>query len=272
MVNGKLKSNTDELWNLFFELNNSVDHLDEECDIYKRKLQSIEQRLREKLQKIKLQIDVINGEIAALKSQEEDENSEDILVRITALQSQVSALEDQELDIKRYLNCIPGYIEILEKEQSKYHHAFREGKKIINKYLKMVEITIAKKELTDFQRSAVGGQYHVMNYRGTIFYCNDNSFDVDAVDSEGNTNLQRMEAGKAPLGKDGQPVELHHMLQSEKIGGVIEVSGSMHRKNHKALHINTNDIPSGILRSNFDILRSAYWKRRAEFIKRGDSK
>lgn len=272
MANGKLKSDTDELWNLFSELNISVDHLDEECERYERKLQSIGQRLREKLQKIESKIDGINGEIAALKSRKEDENTEDTLARIVSLQAQVSALEDQKWVIKRHLSCIPEYIEILEKEQSKYHYVFREGKKIINKYLKMVEITIAKKEMTDSQSSAVSGQYHAMNYRGTTFYCNDNNFDIDAVDSEGRTNLQRMEAGIAPLGKDGQAVELHHMLQSEKIGGVIELTGSMHRKNHKALHINTNDIPSGIIRSNFNILRSAYWKRRAEFIKLGDSK
>lgn len=194
------------------------------------------------------------------------------MARIAALQSQLSALENQELDIKRYLNCIPEYIETMEKEQSKYHYVFRKGKKIINKYLKMVEITIAKEEMIDYQSSAVYGQYHAMNYRGTTFYCNDNSFDIDVVDSKGRTNLQRMEEGRAPLGKDGQEIELHHMLQSEKRGSVVEVSGSMHRKNHKALHINTNDIPSGIIRSNFNVLRSAYWKRRAELIKRGDSK
>lgn len=268
MTDGKLKSNTDELWNFFSEITTSADHLNEECDKYRRKLQWTEQKLQQKARQVDLKIDEISGEISAIKSQGEDEKLEDILARIAELQSQINTLEDQKSDIKRYLSYIYEYIELLQKEQSNYQYAFREGKKIINRYLKMVELTIAKTELSACKNPAAGEQYHEMNYRGSTFYCNDNSFDIKAVDSEGRTNLQRMEAGIAPIGKDGQAVELHHMLQSEKIGAIVEVSSSMHRKQHKALHINTNDIPSGITRSNFNVLRSAYWKRRAEFLKR----
>lgn len=80
-------------------------------------------------------------------------------------------------------------------------------------------------------------------------------------------NLKRMEKGRAPIGYDGDPIELHHLIQSES-GSVVEISGSMHRENHKTLHINTSDIPSGINRSSFQMLRSAYWKRRAQTLRK----
>ena len=83
----------------------------------------------------------------------------------------------------------------------------------------MIEVIIVKKELTDYQESKVTGRYHAMNYRGTIFYCNDDGFDIDAIDSMGRSNLQRMESGMAPMGKDGKAIELHHMIQSENFWG-----------------------------------------------------
>lgn len=36
------------------------------------------------------------------------------------------------------------------------------------------------------------------------------------------TNLERMQAGKPPIGSDGKPIQLHHILQKEAeqiIGG-----------------------------------------------------
>ena len=29
------------------------------------------------------------------------------------------------------------------------------------------------------------------------------------------TNLERMQAGKPPIGSDGKPIQLHHILQKE---------------------------------------------------------
>lgn len=43
----------------------------------------------------------------------------------------------------------------------------------------------------------------------------------------------------------------------------MELPVSVHNAGHKQLHINTSDIPSGINRSAFNVLKSAYWKRRA---------
>ena len=269
MAEGKLKSNTDEMWNFFSDLNKALYHLDNECDEYRRKMRYMEQRLDEKVRDLEEQIESLNSEISVLKNSRNDDNADEMTMRIAFLQGQISLLEDRIIRIRRYLEKMTELMEILSKRQMGYQNAIRDGKKIINKYLSMVEKSIAQKEVADYQKKTTGGRYHVMNYRGTAFYGDDDAFDPVAVDEDGRTNIQRMEQGKAPLGRDGQPIELHHMIQSEKIGGIVEVSGSVHRKNHRVLHINTSNIPSGINRANFSTLRKAYWKRRAEFMKRG---
>lgn len=68
--------------------------------------------------------------------------------------------------------------------------------------------------------------------------------------------------GRAPIGADGKPVNLHHMLQSQD-GPIAEVTQSFHKDNHSTIHINDNSIPSGINRSEFNKWRSDYWKQRA---------
>ena len=80
-------------------------------------------------------------------------------------------------------------------------------------------------------------------------------------------NLERMERGNAPVGKDGLYINLHHSVQVED-GPIWELSQSKHKKWHRALHINTNDIPSGINRSAFGVLKKDYWKHRARLIRR----
>jgi len=50
------------------------------------------------------------------------------------------------------------------------------------------------------------------------------------------TNIERMASGRAPIGVDGRPVNLH---------------------------INTGSLPSGIDRAAFDKWRAAYWQARA---------
>jgi filamentous hemagglutinin len=67
------------------------------------------------------------------------------------------------------------------------------------------------------------------------------------------TNLQRMQEGLAPIGPDGRPINLHHMLQTQS-GPIAEVTATMHQQYSRILHINPNTIPSGINRSAFECL------------------
>jgi hypothetical protein len=75
------------------------------------------------------------------------------------------------------------------------------------------------------------------------------------------TNLERMASGRAPIGYDGQSVNMHHLIQTQD-GAIAEVAGGMHQRYYSTLHINTGELPSGINRAAFDKWREAYWMNR----------
>lgn len=89
--------------------------------------------------------------------------------------------------------------------------------------------------------------------------------DYDQKDVFGKTNLERMEAGRAPLDKDGRPIELHHIGQKSD-SPLAELTGSEHRGkgNDNILHDKQKE--SEINRQDFDKERQRYWKARAEQI------
>jgi len=99
---------------------------------------------------------------------------------------------------------------------------------------------------------------------GGKVYQRDDLIDPAFVDPRtGKTNLELMQAGRAPIGPDGRPINLHHMLQTQD-GPIAEVTQTFHKVNSSAIHINSGSkIPSGINRSKFDAWREAYWKQRA---------
>lgn len=72
-----------------------------------------------------------------------------------------------------------------------------------------------------------------------------------------------MQKGYAPIGPDGEPINLHHMTQRDD-GALAEVPQRMHQEHYRTLHINPNDVPSGIDRPAFNTLRRRYWKQRAQ--------
>ncbi|MFB9085874.1 HNH/ENDO VII family nuclease [Erwinia tracheiphila] len=51
------------------------------------------------------------------------------------------------------------------------------------------------------------------------------------------TNVERMATGRAPVGYDGNAVNLHHMLQTQN-GPIAEMSQTFHKTNHGIIHIN----------------------------------
>lgn len=101
-----------------------------------------------------------------------------------------------------------------------------------------------------------------------------NDIDFKYHDPEtGKTNLQLMQAGKAPIGNDGNPVQLHHVLQKES-GPMAEVREVTHSEYHRTLH---GLVESGnSFRNNDDLMkqynnfRKKYWRwRAAEYLKGG---
>lgn len=77
----------------------------------------------------------------------------------------------------------------------------------------------------------------------------------------GAVSMANMKSGKAPLGKDGKVVELHHLQQKED-GILIELTYTEHKENSKALH--SYKMTSEIDRVKFAKFKRKYWKARAE--------
>lgn len=94
-----------------------------------------------------------------------------------------------------------------------------------------------------------------------------NDIDFEHIDPKtGKTNLDRMKAGRAPLGDDGKPIQLHHILQKE-VGPLVEVREMTHQEYTKILHglvANGDSFRNdAVLNRQFSNFRVAYWKWRA---------
>jgi RHS repeat-associated protein len=70
---------------------------------------------------------------------------------------------------------------------------------------------------------------------GRRVYQRSDLFDPYAVDKNGLSNIQRMQRGRPPMGKDGEAVNLHHAIQREP-GSLIEIAGTQHDKYSTVLH------------------------------------
>ena len=89
------------------------------------------------------------------------------------------------------------------------------------------------------------------------------NIDMDQKDAFGRTNKERMEQGLAPLEKNGNPIELHHIGQKND-SPLAELTQEQHRskENYSILHDTKKD--SEIDRKAFDNERENHWKPRAE--------
>ena len=117
------------------------------------------------------------------------------------------------------------------------------------------------------------------NVEGRKVYQRDNLFDPNRVDADGLSNIQRMQAGNAPIGKDGLELNLHHLTQDEP-GSMVELLSSYHSKNDRILHMYSNQwdktwvgtdgarrvynsAPPSMNRKPFNSWKKRYWKVRA---------
>jgi hypothetical protein len=113
--------------------------------------------------------------------------------------------------------------------------------------------------------NAAGRQFWTESteFQGSKVFQRSDLIDPNAVDALGRTNLQRMQSGLAPLGPDGESLNLHHLLQTQD-GPLAEMTQTFHQQNSSVIHINDNSIPSGINRSAFNSWRQQYWINRAQ--------
>ena len=101
-----------------------------------------------------------------------------------------------------------------------------------------------------------------------------NDIDFDYVDPKtGKSNLQLMKIGRPPIGNDGKPIELHHILQKES-GPMVEIRETTHREYSHQLHGIRGDGESfrndKTLSRQYNNFRKAYWKWRAARYIEGD--
>jgi hypothetical protein len=107
----------------------------------------------------------------------------------------------------------------------------------------------------------------VTNFQGSKAYQRNDLIDPMRTDPTGVTSLERMQAGQAPIGPDGYPLNLHHMLQTQE-GPIAEVTQTFHQLYSSIIHINPPSVASGIDRAAFRAWREAYWIQRVnDFLK-----
>ncbi|MEI7079074.1 HNH/ENDO VII family nuclease, partial [Pectobacterium versatile] len=114
---------------------------------------------------------------------------------------------------------------------------------------------------------------------GRKVYQRDDLFDPDRVDKFGDSNVERMRQGNAPIGHDGKEINLHHLTQDEP-GPMAEVSSTFHSKNDRTLHMYSNQwdktwvgpdgvrrtynsAPPSMNRGPFNQWKKSYWKTRS---------
>jgi len=123
-------------------------------------------------------------------------------------------------------------------------------------------------ENSDFGRSSLAAKatptslWSKAEFNGTRVYQRNDLIDAALVDARGRSNLQRMQSGLAPIGRDGKSLNLHHTIQTAD-GPLAEMTATFHQQNSRVIHINPNTIPSGIDRPAFDAFRRDYWMNRA---------
>ena len=93
-------------------------------------------------------------------------------------------------------------------------------------------------------------------------------WDESIGDYRRGTNIERMEAGHAPIGKDSRSVNLHHLLQEEP-GAVAEVSSRLHRRvPHKQLNPGESFRNNPALLDQFEQFRGRYWQNRGTTMRK----
>lgn len=268
-----------QLWDLFSVIGDARAEVSEECDNVFRSLEVLTERMEETKKELDREIGGLEAEREAVSrqirtAQEENRPTAGLEAEKGAIEARIKALEQQKEDIKKDRRKAGNYREKLTRDKKECLSSMRAGCRKVNRYIRLLEEMLLDQDYQQYQ-SSVGssvpgdhsGQYRTMSFRGITFYCNDGAVDIEQTDGQGRSNLSRMEQGLAPVGADGLPVNLHHMQQSAT-GTVMELPETVHSQNHRQLHVNTSDIPSGINRSTFNTLKSAYWKRRAAFIKK----
>jgi hypothetical protein len=105
-------------------------------------------------------------------------------------------------------------------------------------------------------------EYEVINGKAALIRTD---IDYNQKDIFGNTNLERMQEGRAPLDANGKPIELHHIGQKSD-SPLAELSSAEHRSNGNDNILHNKLKESEIDRNDFNQERKEHWMARAELV------
>ena len=78
--------------------------------------------------------------------------------------------------------------------------------------------------------------------------------------------------GNAPIGRDGKPIEIHHILQKE-VGPMVEIHETTHQEYKRILHglrgVGESFRNDKDLDSQYRNFKRAYWRWRAQQYLKG---
>lgn len=148
------------------------------------------------------------------------------------------------------------------------------------------------KSARDFDANKKSGKFELKYWEqpkqinGRKVYQRNDLFDPNFKDADGLTNIERMNEGLAPIGYDGEKINMHHLIQMEP-GSMAEVGGKFHSDNTNVLHLpdqksfrrpdgrkadwpktKTGRYKQTPQSSQYDTWRKNYWKTRANDFKK----
>lgn len=118
----------------------------------------------------------------------------------------------------------------------------------------------ARRRMTNFELQLISSGKKV-SVNGKVVVKKDRLFDPEYLDGRGVSNIERMKRGDAPIARDGNPINLHHMKQQNN-GMLVEMSSILHREHTALFHRYTK--VSEIDRDEFRDWKKDYWKIRAK--------
>ncbi|WP_299008788.1 HNH/ENDO VII family nuclease [uncultured Tenacibaculum sp.] len=150
-------------------------------------------------------------------------------------------------------------LEALEAENQILENQYSESSfKSINE----MNISAEEKEIYD----QAGLKKETINNREVLIQPNiDYHSPLGIPGIETQTNLDRMNAGYAPLDENGNAYQLHHIGQ-ENNSPLAELTNEQHQANGNYSILHTKEGPSEINRKEFNEQRAEHWKERAAQI------
>ena len=213
-----------KLWNYTLTVTHAQETAEQCSEELQQTLKKLIELIRAECEETQKQILAKKAELAVTKDREER----------NSLRREMEELQKHERQMKEKGADAEGLVQKIRRGQEQYMGAFRKGKGFLNGYLTRLDALGLAKSSGGGKMEALASEngFQMMSFRGMTCYARDSEIDLEKTDGAGRTNLQRMEQGCAPLGKDGLPINLHHMQQSETKGGLMELSSTTHHQNH----------------------------------------